>query len=94
MHRVFLIEEILHQIVEGLVNTRHAGAPDLVSFALTSKVILELALDSIWYTLPNISPVVRCFPRESELQGIKDTSGNRVSTVVCSPSNHCIQAGS
>ncbi|KAJ3492161.1 hypothetical protein NLI96_g172 [Meripilus lineatus] len=60
MHQVLLIQEILDQILDELRRVDDNSAirrnSDIVAFALTSKDILELALDKIWHDLPRLTP--------------------------------------
>ncbi|KAF8552920.1 hypothetical protein OG21DRAFT_1510909 [Imleria badia] len=75
MHRVLLLEEILHNIFSYLPfqpsiplfpGLRFPSRNfDLIALARTSKAFKEPALDILWVYLPDLTPLVRCLPEAS-----------------------------
>ncbi|KAI0720596.1 hypothetical protein C8T65DRAFT_293939 [Cerioporus squamosus] len=60
-HQALSITEIVRNICQHLEDDR----PSLAVLARTSKFFYEPAVGSLWYHLPNLVPLVKCFPPDA-----------------------------
>ncbi|KAI9574109.1 hypothetical protein HD554DRAFT_2309665 [Boletus coccyginus] len=78
MHRALYLEEILRNIFSYIpfviplpgppltpVRGRFRSQSDMLSLATTCKAFKEPALDMLWASLQDLSPLIRCLPEQS-----------------------------
>ncbi|KAF9448669.1 hypothetical protein P691DRAFT_775253 [Macrolepiota fuliginosa MF-IS2] len=67
MHPCLAIPDIFRQICDvirlRIIRTSHPQS-DLASLARTCRTLSEIALDSLWYEIVGIGPLIRCMPRD------------------------------
>ncbi|KAF9448670.1 hypothetical protein P691DRAFT_800453 [Macrolepiota fuliginosa MF-IS2] len=66
MHPCLDIPEIFRRICDEirLRTTPPHPQSDLASLARTCRALSEIALDSLWYEIDGIGPLIRCMPRD------------------------------
>lgn len=66
MHRCLTILEVVCLVCEELATDRNpiAGYSALVRLAETCRLMYEPSMNSLWYGLDNIVPLLRCFPED------------------------------
>ena len=66
MHHTLEIQDILSNIFHHFfLPESHTAAHDLAALARTCRTFKEPALDVLWRTLNNLSPLARCLPEAS-----------------------------
>lgn len=66
MHRALAIQDILSSILDQLSTTYNRDhRSELAALARTCRTFKEPALNELWNTLENLSPLVRCIPEAS-----------------------------
>jgi len=75
-HHALMIPEIVMEILKNLRKgsyghyPRHNSARDLLSTALCCRAFKDLSLDVLWYTMTEITPILKLIPGMQEINGI------------------------
>lgn len=65
MHHCLTTVEVISLVCEELaIDPRKAAYPALVRLAQTCRWMYEPAMNSLWYSLFDLAPLLRCFPED------------------------------
>lgn len=81
MDRCLQIPEVLRLICDQIPNGDSYNRRRLFVTALSCRALLEPALDSLWFSLQGIEPLISCLPEDLLMKEMKKGGGGSASTL-------------